>query len=163
MSAHISTSHFVSAFAARTSILRMRSRRRFEVHDWTSKLFRTHAPSPQVSEVIGNSSDEITGPDGGGAANNVVRQVRQTTWPEVTRLFNAGLAGLWAMAVFLVVGFAACHITGPSVVMSVVIASITSVMTGTSLNEYAWLSLCQQQNAVLTAKMKPKMTCRFCM
>ena len=60
----------------------------------------------------------------------VIRQVRQTTWPEVQRLFNTGLAGFWSMAVYLVVGFAACHITGPSVVMSVVITAITSVLTG---------------------------------
>ena len=59
-----------------------------------------------------------------------MRQVRQTTWPEVTRLFNTGLAGFWAMAVFLIVGFSACHITGPSVVMSVVITAITAVLTG---------------------------------
>ena len=56
--------------------------------------------------------------------------MRQTTWPEVTRLFNTGLAGFWAMAVFLIVGFSACHITGPSVVMSVVITAITAVLTG---------------------------------
>ena len=62
--------------------------------------------------------------------NVVIRQVRQTTWPEVQRLFNTGLAGFWSMAVYLVVGFAACHITGPSVVMSVVITAITSVLTG---------------------------------
>ena len=60
----------------------------------------------------------------------VVRQVRQTTWPEVTRLLSTGMAGYWSMAVFLIVGFSACHITGPSVVMSVVITAITSVLTG---------------------------------
>ena len=31
----------------------------------------------------------------------VIRQVRQTTWPEVQRLFNTGLAGFWSMAVYL--------------------------------------------------------------
>ena len=72
----------------------------------------------------------ITGGDGGNNPECVVRQVRQTTWPEVTRLFNTGLAGFWAMAVFLIVGFSACHITGPSVVMSVVITSVTAVLTG---------------------------------
>ena len=65
-----------------------------------------------------------------GNPDCVVRQVRQTTWPEVTRLFNTGLAGFWAMAVFLIVGFSACHITGPSVVMSVVITAVTAVLTG---------------------------------
>ena len=34
------------------------------------------------------------------------------------------------MAVFLIVGFSACHITGPSVVMSVVITSVAAVLTG---------------------------------
>ena len=48
----------------------------------------------------------------------------------MTRLFNTGLAGFWAMAVFLIVGFSACHITGPSVVMSVVITAVTAVLTG---------------------------------
>ena len=39
MSSHISTSHFVSAFAARSSILRMRHSHQQRV-EWTSKLFR---------------------------------------------------------------------------------------------------------------------------
>lgn len=116
MSSHISTSHFVSAFAARSSILRLRqNQRRLE---WTSKLFRKKGPERVVQE-----------------ADTEVRQVRQTTWPEVTRLFNTGLAGFWSMAVFLIVGFAACHITGPSVVMSVVITAITSVLTGKILKQ----------------------------
>ena len=39
MSSHISTSHFVSAFAARSSILRMRHSHQQRL-EWTSKLFR---------------------------------------------------------------------------------------------------------------------------
>ena len=83
-----------------------------------------------VSSVSSVSHITITGGDGGNNPECVVRQVRQTTWPEVTRLFNTGLAGFWAMAVFLIVGFSACHITGPSVVMSVVITSVAAVLTG---------------------------------
>ena len=39
MSSHISTSHFVSAFAAHSSILRMRNSHQ-QLLEWTSKLFR---------------------------------------------------------------------------------------------------------------------------
>ena len=114
----MSTSTFVSSFAARASILRMRSHNRFP--NWSemaTTLFRT-------ADV--NAAD----PEENGSSDNVVRQVRQTTWPEVTRLLNAGLGGHWSMGVFLVLGFTACHITGPSVVMSVVIAAVTAVLTG---------------------------------
>lgn len=111
MSSHISTSHFVSAFAARARILRVNQSH----SEWSARIFRK-SPGKKLSN---SSNDDV-----------IVRQVRQTTWPEVTKLFNTGLAGFWPLAVYLVVGFAACHITGPSVVMSVVITAITSVMTG---------------------------------
>ena len=68
-----------------------------------------------------------------------ILQIRQTTWPEVTRLFNAGLGGLWSMGVFLILGYTACHITGPSVVMSVVIAAITAVLTGRTRGDISLL------------------------
>ena len=129
MSSHISTSHFVSAFAARSSILRMRHSHQQRV-EWTSKLFRKRG-----AEIGGYGGESVVQPghsrrSAASEDNVVIRQVRQTTWPEVQRLFNTGLAGFWSMAVYLVVGFAACHITGPSVVMSVVITAITSVLTG---------------------------------
>ena len=122
MSSYISTSHFVSAFAARSSILRMRHSHQQRLQ-WTHKLFRKR-PAGYGPENTTDNQDTQQGPD------VVVRQVRQTTWPEVTRLLSTGLAGYWSMAVFLIVGFSACHITGPSVVMSVVITAISSVLTG---------------------------------
>ena len=122
MSSYISTSHFVSAFAARSSILRMRQSHQQRLQ-WTHKLFRKRGQNHPT-----NTSTD------GAATEPVVRQVRQTTWPEVTRLLSTGMAGYWSMAVFLIVGFSACHITGPSVVMSVVITAITSVLTGKMKN-----------------------------
>ena len=121
MSSYISTSHFVSAFAARSSILRMRQSHQQRLQ-WTHKLFRKRQNCHPSNTIPQDPQDGVYEP--------VVRQVRQTTWPEVTRLLSTGMAGYWSMAVFLIVGFSACHITGPSVVMSVVITAITSVLTG---------------------------------
>ena len=141
MTSRMSTSHFMSAFAARSSILRMRHSTNSRM-EWTSKLFRKKTSSTSEGSKWANklttlyfdnvsSVSHITiTVSGGNNPECVVRQVRQTTWPEVTRLFNTGLAGFWAMAVFLIVGFSACHITGPSVVMSVVITSVAAVLTG---------------------------------
>ncbi len=61
-----------------------------------------------------------------------VEQIRQMTWLEVRRLWSTGLSGFWALSVFLVVGHAACHITGPSVILSVILAAITSALSGRS-------------------------------
>ena len=61
-----------------------------------------------------------------------VEQIRQMTWLEVRRLWSTGLSGFWALSVFLVVGHAACHITGPSVILSVILAAITSALSGKS-------------------------------
>ena len=63
-----------------------------------------------------------------------VQQIRQMTWLEVRRLWSTGLSGYWALAVFLVVGHAACHITGPSVILSVILAAITSALSGKTFN-----------------------------
>ena len=65
-----------------------------------------------------------------------VEQIRQTTWLEVRRLFSASLAGHWALAVFLVVGHAACHLTGPSVVLSVFLAAINSALSGKKIKGF---------------------------
>ncbi len=65
-----------------------------------------------------------------GSQSRCVRQVRQTTWLEVRRLWSAGLAGYWSLAVFLIVGHAACHITGPSVILSVILAAISAALSG---------------------------------
>ena len=62
-----------------------------------------------------------------------VEQIRQMTWLEVRRLWSTGLSGFWSLSVFLVVGHAACHITGPSVILSVILAAITSALSGESL------------------------------
>jgi hypothetical protein len=52
------------------------------------------------------------------------------TWQEVRRLWSKGLSGYWSLAVFLVIGHAACHLTGPSVILSVILAAITSALSG---------------------------------
>lgn len=71
--------------------------------------------------------------DIGAGQSRCVRQVRQTTWVEVRRLWSAGLAGYWSLAVFLIVGHAACHITGPSVILSVILAAIVAALSGEAL------------------------------
>ena len=62
--------------------------------------------------------------------NRVVQQLRAITWPEITSLVRSGLSGYWSLAIFLIVGHAAAHITGPSIVVSVIIAAISSVLSG---------------------------------
>ncbi len=79
------------------------------------KMLRVQPPPP--------SSDS-------NGQSRCVRQVRQTTWLEVRRLWSAGLAGYWSLAVFLIVGHAACHITGPSVILSVILAAISAALSG---------------------------------
>ena len=65
--------------------------------------------------------------------NRVVQQLRAITWPEITSLVRSGLSGYWSLAIFLIVGHAAAHITGPSIVVSVVIAATTSTLSGKKL------------------------------
>ena len=51
------------------------------------------------------------------------------------------VAGHAAIGVFLVIGHAACHITGPSVVISVVLGAIASVISGKAFNYWKLLLL----------------------
>ena len=85
------------------------------------KMFRTRTFN------IDNQRPTNSGP-------RCVQQIRQMTWLEVRRLWSTGLSGYWALAVFLVVGHAACHITGPSVILSVILAAITSALSGKTFN-----------------------------
>ena len=63
-------------------------------------------------------------------SNRIVQQLRAITWPEITSLVRTGLSGYWSLAIFLIVGHAAAHITGPSIVISVAIAAFTSMLSG---------------------------------
>ena len=45
------------------------------------------------------------------------------------RFVGIGLAGYWPLAIFLLVGYAAAHLTGPSVVISILIAAAASSLT----------------------------------
>ena len=45
------------------------------------------------------------------------------------RFVGIGLAGYWPLAIFLLVGYTAAHLTGPSVVISILIAAAASSLT----------------------------------
>ena len=90
-------------------------------------MFRVHVEpdNPTASnDEYGNNEE------GRRNSNQVVQQLRAITWPEITSLVRTGLSGYWSLAIFLVVGHAAAHITGPSIVVSVVIAAFTSMLSG---------------------------------
>ena len=90
-------------------------------------MFRVHF-EPDGSTA---SNNEYRNNEGGRRnSNQVVQQLRAITWPEITSLVRTGLSGYWSLAIFLVVGHAAAHITGPSIVVSVVIAAFTSMLSG---------------------------------
>ena len=90
-------------------------------------IFRVQKNSnPNGSTNNGNNEDDEM-------RNRVVQQLRAITWPEITSLVRSGLSGYWSLAIFLIVGHAAAHITGPSIVVSVVIAAITSTLSGKKL------------------------------
>ena len=72
--------------------------------------------------------------DDDNSRNRVVQQLRAITWPEITSLVRTGLSGYWSLAIFLIVGHAAAHITGPSIVVSVIIAAFTSMLSGIYIN-----------------------------
>jgi hypothetical protein len=93
------------------------------------KMFRTRT-SLNVDQQQRSTND---GP-------RCVEQIRQMTWLEVRRLWSTGLSGYWALAVFLVVGHAACHITGPSVILSVILAAITSALSGKFFLFFSFIS-----------------------
>ena len=89
-------------------------------------MFRVHVEADQTASNNEHRNNE----EGRRNSNQVVQQLRAITWPEITSLVRTGLSGYWSLAIFLVVGHAAAHITGPSIVVSVVIAAFTSMLSG---------------------------------
>ena len=94
------------------------------ISSFIQTIFRVQNNSNQnCSTNNGNNEDDEM-------RNRVVQQLRAITWPEITSLVRSGLSGYWSLAIFLIVGHAAAHITGPSIAVSVVIAAITSTLSG---------------------------------
>ena len=93
-----------------------------------------------IFRVQGDPKSNNDSNDGDNSRNRVVQQLRAITWPEITSLVRTGLSGYWSLAIFLIVGHAAAHITGPSIVVSVIIAAVTSMLSGIysnySTNQY---------------------------
>ena len=68
---------------------------------------------------------------------NMIRQEHSrrkvSVWAELGRMSQRAWAGNMAVGVFLVVGFAACHETGPSVVAAVIFAGMSALISGNFL------------------------------
>ena len=90
-------------------------------------MFRVHV---EADDSTASNNEHRNNEEGRRNSNQVVQQLRAITWPEITSLVRTGLSGYWSLAIFLVVGHAAAHITGPSIVVSVVIAAFTSMLSG---------------------------------
>ena len=125
------SSILLSSTSMRIDAAKARLKRNHQIKNlsqvWSSFLqtiFRVQTNSTQnlSNGDINNEEDDMR--------NRVVQQLRAITWPEITSLVRSGLSGYWSLAIFLIVGHAAAHITGPSIVVSVIIAAISSVLSG---------------------------------
>ena len=125
------SSILLSSTSMRIDAAKARLKRNHQINNfsllWSSFLhtiFRVQTNSTQnlSNGNINNEEDDMR--------NRVVQQLRAITWPEITSLVRSGLSGYWSLAIFLIVGHAAAHITGPSIVVSVIIAAISSVLSG---------------------------------
>ena len=122
------TSVFLASTAARTASARAKLKRSQKIstlvqkwNDFHQSLFRC---KPDV-----DSNDRR-----GQTRGVVVLQQQQTiTWPEVSRFVGIGLSGYWSLALFLLVGYCACHLTGPSAVVSILIAAAACFLSSKSL------------------------------
>ena len=126
-----STSVLLASTSMKINAAKARLRRNHQVNNltqiWDSFLqiiFRVKDNSR------GNLSQNETNTEEDNIRNRVVQQLRAITWPEITSLVRTGLSGYWSLAIFLIVGHAAAHITGPSIVVSVTIAAFTSMLSG---------------------------------
>ena len=124
-----------SSTSMRIDAAKARLKRNHQINNlsqvWSSFLqtiFRVQTNSTQnlSNGDINNEEDDMR--------NRVVQQLRAITWPEITSLVRSGLSGYWSLAIFLIVGHAAAHITGPSIVVSVIIAAFTSMLSGRYVN-----------------------------
>ena len=125
------SSILISSTSMRINAAKARLKRSHQVNTFNQNLskffgsiFRVQSQSnPNVSNRRGiHHEDDVR--------SRVVQQLRAITWPEITSLVRSGLSGYWSLAIFLIVGHAAAHITGPSIVVSVFIAAITSTLSG---------------------------------
>ena len=125
------SSILISSTSMRINAAKARLKRSHQVNTFNQNLskffesiFRVQSQSnPNVSNRRGiHHEDDVR--------SRVVQQLRAITWPEITSLVRSGLSGYWSLAIFLIVGHAAAHITGPSIVVSVFIAAVTSTLSG---------------------------------
>ena len=129
-----STSILLASTSMKINAAKARLRRNHQINNikriWDTFLqviFRVQVnPKGSVSNNDYNVDDN--------SRNRVVQQLRAITWPEITSLVRTGLSGYWPLAIFLIVGHAAAHITGPSIVVSVIIAAFTSMLSGIYVN-----------------------------
>ena len=125
-----STSSLMASTSLKITTAKARLKRSQQVNNlarfweiFLQKIFRVQTHSEENEGHI-NSIEEAQ------INSRIVQQLRAITWPEITNLVRTGLSGYWPLAVFLIVGHAAAHITGPSIVLSVFIAAFTSILSG---------------------------------
>ena len=142
MAAVQSTSVLLASSSMKINAAKARLRRNHQINNikriWDNFLhviFRVQV-NPKGSLSNNDSNDDDN------SRNCVVQQLRAITWPEITSLVRTGLSGYWSLAIFLIVGHAAAHITGPSIVVSVIIAAFTSMLSGIYINYSIKLNFC---------------------
>ena len=126
-----STSVLLASTSMKISAARARLKRNHRINNLT-QIWDSFVQTIFRVQETGNSIGTNNGrnDDSNNIRNRVVQQLRAITWPEITSLVRTGLSGYWSLAIFLIVGHAAAHITGPSIVVSVVIAAFTSMLSG---------------------------------
>ena len=125
-----SSSTLLASTSMKINIAKARLRRSHQInnikHVWNTFLQTIF----RVQEDLNGSLSNNDSNEENNARNRVVQQLRAITWPEITSLVRTGLSGYWSLAIFLIVGHAAAHITGPSIIVSVIIAAFTSMLSG---------------------------------
>ena len=129
-----STSVLLASSSMKINAAKARLRRNHQINNikriWDNFLHVIFRVQVNAKGSLSNNDSN----DDDHSRNCVVQQLRAITWPEITSLVRTGLSGYWSLAIFLIVGHAAAHITGPSIVVSVIIAAFTSMLSGIYIN-----------------------------
>jgi len=129
-----STSVLLASSSMKINAAKARLRRNHQINNikriWDNFLHVIFRVQVNAKGSLSNNDSN----DDDNSRNCVVQQLRAITWPEITSLVRTGLSGYWSLAIFLIVGHAAAHITGPSIVVSVIIAAFTSMLSGIYIN-----------------------------
>lgn len=119
-------SSFMAVTAAKTAAAKAKLQRSHKINrcrdHWTTFWSSIFRKKPLDIPTAGELDDD---------GIRVVQQKRAITWPELSSFVSTGLSGYWALSVFLLVGFTAAHLTGPSAVVSILIAGVACFITGT--------------------------------